>query len=521
MSRPLAMMMRIPTTLLAAVIAGPLALGQSARSLNDDLWVAAQAGDLVRITQALERGAEVNAKTDHGITALWFAADRGHLGAVQLLIDRGAELHVHDIRWAYLPLDRALINGHLDVARYLLERGSRGAAGALTAGIRARNVALVKSALSASDLDVRAVASALQAATQAGDAEIMALVKAAVAAFPVEAVRAVTVDPATLQSYAGSYSNASKNLTLTVTTRNGQLIAESFGQPRLTLIPTGPATFRAAEIEAQTFAFAGQDSAIDRMTFTAGPTKLILERVATTDQKTAPAGTSGIAHVPANEAGVVKPRTEARNWPSFRGPAASGIGDGQDVVVDWDVDTGRNIKWKTPIPGIANSSPIVWGDRVFVTTAIGGDTTFRTGQYRDLRPVDDVSEHSWKIYALDKSTGHIVWERDVFRGRPAIKRHPKASQANSTPVTDGRHVVAVFGSMGLVVCYDMTGKLLWKKNLGPIDSGAAWDATYQYGHASSPIIYKHLAIVQADQQKGSFLAAYRPADRKGSVARAA
>ena len=147
---------------------------------------------------------------------------------------------------------------------------------------------------------------------------------------------------------------------------------------------------------------------------------------------------------------------------------------------------------------------------MYVATAVNsraGDS-FRTGLYGDVAPVEDLSPHTWKLHALDAASGAVVWERDVFTGAPRIKRHPKASQANSTPATDGRHVVAVFGTIGLVVCYDADGALLWKKDIGAIDSGWFFDPTYQWGHSSSPVIYEGTVIVQADQYKGSFLAAY-------------
>ena len=189
---------------------------------------------------------------------------------------------------------------------------------------------------------------------------------------------------------------------------------------------------------------------------------------------------------------------------------ASGNGDGQGAVTEWDVASGKNIKWKTPIPGIANSSPIVWGNRIFATTAISkaGDKTFRTGAYGDVKPVDDLSPHEWKIYCLDKTSGKVLWERLAFAAAPKTKRHTKGSQANSTPVTDGQRVVAAFGSAGLLVAWDMNGKELWRATLGTLDSGWFFDPTYQWGHASSPVIHRNAVILQADMQKGSYIAAW-------------
>jgi outer membrane protein assembly factor BamB len=185
-------------------------------------------------------------------------------------------------------------------------------------------------------------------------------------------------------------------------------------------------------------------------------------------------------------------------------------------VAEWDTATGKNIKWKMPIPGTANSSPIIWGNRVFVTTAVSksDDKGVRTGAYGDVKPLDDLSEHEWKIYCVDKTSGTLVWERTAFAGPPKTKRHPKASQANSTPVTDGQHIVASFGSVGLLVAWDMNGKELWRVDSGVVDSGWFLDPTYQWGHGSSPVLYRNMVILQADMQKGSYLAAWDLASGK-------
>ena len=119
-----------------------------------------------------------------------------------------------------------------------------------------------------------------------------------------------------------------------------------------------------------------------------------------------------------------------------------------------------------------------------------------------------MSEHEWKVYALEKATGKIVWERTAFTGTPKVKRHTKATQANSTPATDGRRIVAVFGSIGLLIAWDMNGKELWRANLGILDSGWFFDPSFQWGHSSSPIIYRNSVILQADMQKGSYVAAW-------------
>jgi outer membrane protein assembly factor BamB len=204
----------------------------------------------------------------------------------------------------------------------------------------------------------------------------------------------------------------------------------------------------------------------------------------------------------------------AARWPSFRGEAAAGVADGSDLPLRWDAASSRNVRWKTPIPGIATSSPVVWGDRVFVTTAVSraGDDTFRTGLYGDVSSVDDLSEHSFEVYALDRETGRILWRAEARKAVPQVKRHLKASQANSTPATDGRRLVALFGGTGSLHCFDMDGNQIWERDLGILDSGFFHDPTYQWGHASSPVIYRDSVIVQVDIQQDSFIAAYRLED---------
>jgi outer membrane protein assembly factor BamB len=199
----------------------------------------------------------------------------------------------------------------------------------------------------------------------------------------------------------------------------------------------------------------------------------------------------------------------AQHWPAFRGSNASGVADGKPTAVKWNIATGENVAWKTPVAGVAVSSPIVWGDRVFVSTAISSDPNqvIRTGLYGDVEPVNDSSKHTWRLVALDKKSGKILWDKLAYEGTPKTKRHPKSSQASATPVTDGRHVIVSFGSEGLYA-FDFDGKLLWKKDLGVLNAGWFFDPDYEWGIGSSPIIYKNMVIVQSDIQRHSFLAAF-------------
>ncbi|HVF86455.1 MAG TPA: PQQ-binding-like beta-propeller repeat protein [Pyrinomonadaceae bacterium] len=198
----------------------------------------------------------------------------------------------------------------------------------------------------------------------------------------------------------------------------------------------------------------------------------------------------------------------AQNWPSFRGKNASGVAEGRKTPVTWDGVKSVNVRWKTPIPGLSHASPVVWGSRVFVITAIsdGAKPTF-VAKDRGIGLARDDVKHAWRVYCLDKASGKILWERTAHEGVPRAKRHVKATQSNSTPATDGRYVVALMGSEGLYT-YDVVGKLLWKQDLGVLNPGLWDDPTSEWGHASSPVIYKDLVIVQCDGHMQSFIAAY-------------
>jgi outer membrane protein assembly factor BamB len=201
------------------------------------------------------------------------------------------------------------------------------------------------------------------------------------------------------------------------------------------------------------------------------------------------------------------------DWPQFRGIAAAGSAEGFSLPTTWNAATNTNIAWKTPIPGLGLSSPVVWGNDVFISTSISGkaDANLKVGLYGDIASVQDDTPHEWRVYALDKKTGKIKWQQTATRGVPTIKRHTKSSHANSTLATDGERIVAFFGSEGLYA-FDMKGQPLWKKDLGVLDAGFYMVPGAQWETGSSPVLHDGMVIVQADVQKGSFLAMFDAKD---------
>ena len=196
------------------------------------------------------------------------------------------------------------------------------------------------------------------------------------------------------------------------------------------------------------------------------------------------------------------------HWPQFRGPHA-GVADDDPSLPDTWSET-QNVAWKVTIPGQSWSSPVVWGDHVFVTSAIGSgnepkpikgfaDPTAENGR---LVPSPSAAPLRWVVYDVDFMTGQIRWEREVRSGPPPIARHIRNSYASETPVTDGERVYVYFGSLGVISAIDMKGAVLWTKDLGPKESGQGW------GMAASPLLYKDRLIIVSDNRMQSFIAAF-------------
>lgn len=202
-------------------------------------------------------------------------------------------------------------------------------------------------------------------------------------------------------------------------------------------------------------------------------------------------------------------------WPSFRGPWALGYTNNSKTQTSWNIDSSKHIKWKTPIPGLGHSCPVIWDNLLFVTTASSEkkDESLKVGLYGDIDMADDAGILEFKVYCLDKNSGKILWEKIAHKGVPKSKRHTKSSQANCSPATDGTHLVVLFGSEGLF-CYDMKGNLLWQKDLGIMNPGPYNETGVEWGHASSPIIFKNFIIIQCDKSVNSYLAAFNVNDGK-------
>ncbi len=190
------------------------------------------------------------------------------------------------------------------------------------------------------------------------------------------------------------------------------------------------------------------------------------------------------------------------NWPRFLGPDNNMIVEGNKHPLEWGND--KNIKWEVPLNGKGWCSPIIWGDRIYITEAIleegsyAPDTTSRRGR-EQTNPPDGT--YRWMVYCLDLNTGDLIWEKLAYEGKPRIPTHRDNTFASETPVTDGKRVYVYFGMLGLYT-YDMDGNLLWEKDLGAYETRGDW------GTASSPVLYKDKLYLLVDNDVESFLVAF-------------
>ncbi len=191
-------------------------------------------------------------------------------------------------------------------------------------------------------------------------------------------------------------------------------------------------------------------------------------------------------------------------WPLFRGPEAGAVDDDARLPETWS-DT-ENVVWQADIPGLGWSSPVVWDDHIFLTTAVsaGEERSPVRGLYdpgADSGATRSTATHRWLVYDLDFQTGAVRWERELFATVPGIERHLKNSFASETPVTDGERLYVYFGTIGLVAALDLDGEEVWRRELG------VYNGRQRFGTAASPALHEGRLFVVNDNTTQSFLVA--------------
>lgn len=486
---------------------------------GDSLIAAAQAGDVAEVRRLLDGGADVDSRSKYGATALAFAVQRGNEPLASLLLARGADVDSKDRFYGFTPLTLAIMGGpdsepHRRILQAIVERGPADVDPALLFGVQQADLDLIRA--SSGGATPKGMRAALLEAENRGVDRIVEEMRRLAPEAPEQEMLELTAEQ--LGLYAGDYGNEQLGMSIKIfldssgqegSDERPELKLQVQGQPAFTLGAVAENEFVTTDLAGVEASFAGRAGTIERLVVTQAGQTLVFGRVdgsAMALTSDPPAGTAEPESAVSMPASV---RGEPLPWPSFRGRNASGIADGQGVPATWNATTGSNLLWKSAVPGIALASPVIWGERVFVASAVSGeaDASFRTGLYGDVDSIEDESSHRWIVQALDLRSGELIWQRTASEGPPKVKRHLKSSHANPTPVTDGEHLVVNFGSEGLF-CYDLDGQLLWQRDLGVLNSGWFYDPTFEWGFASSPILYRDRVLVQVDIQQGSFLAAF-------------
>ena len=483
---------------------------QTDKGADKMLIQAAQKNQLNQAKRAIEKGANVNFKTDYGQTALFFACDRGNIELVKLLLEKGADPNVKDTFYNATPLTWAEQRQRSDIALLLFKNGADGLFPRMLNFVVAAQPEKLKDLL----------------ALELLDADQQTLLKRIVALLPEQKQKKLSavltesmgdLDVAVLEALqdeqrnrlVGTYARDGA-MSFVVEDLDGTLSFQLGNEPKSKGTRVGKSDFFYNNRLA-TFLIK-ENGPADEIQLTLGSNVLTFKRSSGTETAK---GEEPKVDAVSEPMAVESTETFAStgNWPGFRGTGARGIADGIRAPGQWNVadddSKNENLLWKTPLEGLGMSSPAIWGDRVFVTSAVaeGKKQNVKIGLYGSVDSVEDDRKYEFQVICLDKKTGEVIWKRVANQAKPQVKRHAKSSHANPTVTTNGKKLVAFFGSEGLY-CYDVSGTLLWKQDLGFLDSGWFYDPSYQWGFGSSPVIHKDKVIVQCDIQEQSFIAAY-------------
>lgn len=499
---------------LCGFLFGCLVLG-SVTGFGDDgeaLRAAAQRGDIQGLETLLGRGVDINSASAYGVTALSIACDHGQEEMVKRLVAGGADINTKDRFYKFSPLGWAAMRQHKGIVTLLIEAGATDVEGVLGNAIGMQQVDLVELIVKADKVSekgwidaVRSARSVKARGALASTADpIVALLEAKLTdamKAQLEKMELAEVEAKKWAEYEGTYQFESAVLDFKAV--EGQLTAID-GDPekpvRLDRVEKDRFSSRGIDVE-----FVREADAIKAVVWKVGDQSRRFDRKAESGNAPAPSNATPVA---GSTIALTDFPMDAEHWPQFRGTLSRGVSTATPLATTWNGADGTNVAWKTPIPGLGTSSPVVWGDRVYMTTAVqaSDEKGFRTGPYGDVESVQSDGECSYRTLCLDLHSGNVLWEREAVVEVPKVKRHAKSSHANPTPATDGQVVLAMFGGAGLY-CYDNQGTLRWSRDLGMLDSGWFYDRSYQWGFGSSPCLFEGSVIVQCDVQEGSFLAA--------------
>ena len=472
-----------------SILASPAVVADDGRAL----LMAARNGQLDEVKRLVKSGVPVDTEGAYGVTPLALAARAQALDVIEYLLVKGADPDAREGFFGMSVLGMALWTDDPEyaAAKLVLAAGADNRGDALATALDEGNVALARAAVEAGAIYEyeKTWMSEVYAELEGELAEILAGIETRPNQAPPE------YSPEELARFAGEYQNPAYEFGMRLEVVDGDLVLDMQGER--------------SPLEA--FADRGFESkagVVVRIRGRAGTIESVaVEKPGGEPLRFGP-GLEDL--VPAPEILAFEESSAPTvHWPGFRGANRSGVAVATDMPIDFDLSSGQGVAWRTELPGLGNSSPVVWGDRVYVTTAIadGGSVPLKTGLTGAGDEVEEAVEHRWMVMAFDKASGELAWETEVGRGVPLTKRHFKATQANSTPETDGEHIAVVFPTAGLA-CLGLDGEIHWKQELGGLNAGGFNDPGVQWGFAASPIIHDGKVILQVDIHDGPYIAAW-------------
>jgi outer membrane protein assembly factor BamB len=477
---------------------------------------AARNGDLETVKKGIESGIDVDAKSAYGATALFFACDRGQEEVVNYLLEQGADPNVKDTFYKATPVTWSTMQDNQNITLSLLEHGGDFEA-VLIRAVTSVDEGFAKKIIDLKRDEKETLVKARDAALRIKDEDQKEKMVALFADLELPDPVVFTMSQKTLEALVGKYSN--DKISLEFLLDEGKPMISFGGGQAIEIVPSSESKFTVGSGEAT---FEMSDGKVNAIGLTIRETTYDLKRGGKAVEKSddEPAETISEFRPSSSTSLAADAKISSVNWPGFRGSGSRGVAEGQKPPTNFHVaakkggereedaapEENQMLLWQTPVAGLGLSSPTIWEDKIFITTAVteGDAGELRTGLFGDVDSVEENQEYEFKLLCYSKTSGEKLWERTAHKAKPAVKRHSKSSHANPTVATDGQHVVAFFGSEG-IYCYSQDSELLWENDFGYLDSGWFYDKDYQWGFASSPAIHEDKLFVQVDIQTGSFL----------------
>ncbi len=483
-------------------------------------WRAAREGELSKVKAAIQAGIDIDVKTEYGATALFFACDRGHKNVVKFLISQGADPNIRDTFYQATPVTWAQMKGNRDIVLDLIRHGGKGAGDILVSAIASGDHAFAKNLLETGKISKKGLVKARDAANRIPLEEQRTQALSLFSQYKLEETKSVAIAPGLLKLYPGRYAN--DQLRIDIITRDQSVLISFNGGSHDELVSTKLHEFSIGNVEIE---FVVDHQTVQGLKLKTGDRSFLLSPVkssprepkvaqpSTKSKEIQPASPEPLEFASSSPASLAADRAvSSANWPGFRGNGARGVADGQRPPTAWnvtgDAKDSTNLKWRVNVPGLGLSCPTIWGNRIYLTSAVaeGEAGNLKIGLYGDVDSIEEDTEYQFKVLCYSTEDGKLLWEKTANQTKPAVKRHAKSSHANPTVATNGKQVVAFFGSEGLY-CFSKSGDLVWTKNFGLLDSGWFYDPGYQWGFGSSPLIHNDRVIIQCDIQGQSFITA--------------